>query len=135
MEKQLKRILIIAGIMLCLSGTFFGLITLKARGQVIISEIADLESYVSEYNISVSDEQDIYIYKQDEHTVLLLDTRNYNSALYIHSDVSAKIDKTGILLITIEDRTAISESDISGAYGVIIQCDHEITDIRVQKEE
>lgn len=134
MKRQLKIILII-GIILCIGSISLRLITLKNCDQIVISEIADLESYLNECNIVVPDEQNIYIFLQNEHTVLLIDTRNYNDALYTHSDVSAQINKTGILSIDIEDRTAISESDISGVYGVIIRCDYEITDIRVQKEK
>ncbi len=133
MIRKLKYFLII-GVVLCLVSVSL-LLTLKNRGQIAISEIADLESYINEYDIVIPNKQDIYTFKQDDYTVILVDTRNPSNALYTHSDISAKINKEGILFIDIEDRTTISESDISGSYGVIIQCDYEITDICVQNEK
>lgn len=133
MIRKLKYLLII-GVVLCLVSVSL-LLTLKNRDQITISEIADLESYISEYNIVIPNEQGIYTFKQDDYTVLLVDTRNHDNALYTHSYISAKINKQGILFIDIEDRTAISESDISGSYGVIVRCKYEITDICVQKKE
>ena len=133
MIRNLKYFLII-GVVLCLVSVSL-LLTLKNRDQIAISEIADLESYINEYDIVIPNKQDIYTFKQDDYTVLLIDTRNHNYTLYTHSYISAKINKEGILFIDIEDRTAISESDISGSYGAIIRCNDEITDICVQNEE
>ena len=133
MIRKLKYFLII-GVVLCLVSVSL-LLTLKNRDQIAISEIADLESYINEYDIVIPNKQDIYTFKQDDYTVLLIDTRNHNYALYSHSYISAKINKEGILFIDIEDRTAISEPDILGSYGVIIRCNYEITDICVQKKE
>lgn len=133
MIRKLKYLLII-GVVLCLVSVSL-LLTLKNRDQITISKIADLESYISEYNIVIPNEQGIYTFKQDDYTVLLIDTRNHNYSLYTHSDISAEINKEGILFIDIEDRTAMSESDISGSYGVIIRCNYEIIDICVQNEE
>lgn len=103
--------------------------------QLTISEVTDIEGFLIEHNISTSYANDIFYYMLSDTSVLILDSRNAEYKLYVHSIVRADMDNNGTLKVVVTDKTAVSESDILGTYAVVIESRNKINNIQITREK
>ncbi|WP_333652001.1 hypothetical protein [Lacrimispora sp.] len=132
-RKTFISLIVILSICLLSSFIFFNKQHDSNNSLLTILKITDLESYLKQHDITFPATKNIHLYNLDDTNILIIDNRNSDYSLYINSSVTAKIND-GILTVTVKDSNAISETDISGVYGVIIQCDGPIANIIIQKE-
>lgn len=141
MNKKVRALVVAA--VLFLIGAFFVIYTIlntnsANRSGLVVSEIMDstgIESILSQYNLEVSDANDIRYYILDDTKVLIIDDRNAEQKLYTHSEITAELDDGGILKVVVKDELAVSEADISGKYAVIIDSENRIVEVEIEKEE
>lgn len=140
--KKKVRALVVAAV-LFLIGAFFVIYTIlntnsANRSELVVSEVIDstgIESILSQYNLEVSDANDIRYYILDDTKVLIIDDRNAEQKLYTHSEITAELDDGGTLKVVVKDKSAVSEADISGKYAVIIDSENRIVKVEIEKEE
>lgn len=135
MKKKSKALGIIA---FCIIGIlFFGYIKYNTyhSSQLTISEVTDIEEFLIGHNISSSYVNDIQYYILSNTSVLIVDDRNAGCRLYIHSIINADMDTDGTLKVVVTDKAAISETDISGKYAVVIESQDKINTVKIEKEE
>lgn len=101
--------------------------------RLAISEVTDLEEFLIDHSISNLPINDVQYYMLSNTSVLIVDNRNAGYKLYIHSIISADIDEDGTLKVIVTDKAAISETDISGTYAVVIECQNKINNVKIEK--
>lgn len=100
-----------------------------------LSYIDDIEQFCLEQDISVAEDGGIQYVPLDAHRVFVLDQRNSDEFLYVHSEIKASVDQNGTLIVRVTDTTAASESNISGSYAVLITSKQEISKIEIEQED
>lgn len=141
MKKKVRALDVAA--VLFLIGAFFVIYTIlninsANRSGLVVSEVMDstgIESILSQYNLEVSDANDIRYYILDDTKVLIIDDRNAEQKLYTHSEITAELDDDGTLKVVVKDEFAVSEADISGKYAVIIDSENRIVKVEIEKKE
>lgn len=135
MKNRFKVFAIVA--ILSLLGVLFLLCTMiSVKGSELeIYEIADIEYFSALHNINMLDINDIYYYNLSDTSVLIVDNRNAEKSLYIHSVVTAELNGDGTLKVVVIDKAAVSEADISGKYAVLIDGKNKILNVQIKKEE
>lgn len=99
-----------------------------------ISYIDDLEQFCQDYNMSMPEVDGTGYYQIDENNILVLDNRNESRGDYLHSSIKASVDLNGKLTVWIIDSVAVSESNISGSYAVLITSEKTIPEIEIKHE-
>lgn len=103
--------------------------------RLTVSEVTNIEEFLVEYNISTLYTDDIWYYKLCNTSVLIVDRRNAECRLYVHSSIKAGMDTDGTLKVIVKDRAAISEEDITGEYAAVIECKKAINNIQLTTEK
>ena len=86
------------------------------------------------YHLDLSAKDGLFYEQISGNEVVIIDLRNKRYALYMHSDLEAKLDENGVLKVVVSDRTANSETEISGAYAVIIHSDKIISSVEIEEK-
>lgn len=141
MKKKVRALVVAAALFLI--GAFFVIYIIlntnsANRSGLVVSEVMDstgIESILSQYNLEVSDANDIRYYILDDTKVLIIDDRNAEQKLYTRSEITAELDDGGTLKVVVKDEPAVSEADISGKYAVIIDSENRIVKVEIEKEE
>ncbi|MCC8153567.1 MAG: hypothetical protein LIP01_04760 [Tannerellaceae bacterium] len=135
MRKEYKKIvfLLVAIILgICAMIAFNGC---SSEQSPTISYINDVEQFCKDHNISNVETSGIQYYQTNANSVFVLDQRNSDKSLYIHSNIEASVNQDGKLIVRVVDSTAISENDISGNYAVLIASKTAISKIEIEQED
>lgn len=140
--KKKVRALVVAAVLFLMGvfGVIYIILSIDStnRSGLVVSEVIDstgIENILSQYNLEVSDANDISYYILDDTKVFIIDDRNAEQKLYTHSEVTAELDDDGTLRVVVKDELAVSEADISGKYAVIIDSENRIVKVEIEKEE
>lgn len=116
-------------------GTFLVFNACSNNRDPSVSYINDVEMFCQDHNISNLEFFGIQYYQTDSNNVLVLDHRNPDKSLYVKSTIKASVDQNGTLIVRVIDSDAISESDISGNYAVLITSTTTISKIEIKQED
>lgn len=100
-----------------------------------IEKITDMDELSRKYHLELSAKDGLFYEQISGNEVVIIDLRNKRYALYMHSDLEAKLDENGVLKVVVSDRTANSETEISGAYAVIIHSDNIINSVEIEERK
>lgn len=100
-----------------------------------IEKITDMDELSRKYHLELSTKDGLFYEQISGNEVVIIDLRNKRHALYMHSDLEAKLDENGVLKVVVSDRTANSETEISGAYAVIIHSDKIINSVEIEERK
>lgn len=106
---------------------------IQYNSRLTISEVTNIEDFFVEHNISSSSMNDVQYYILDDTSVLIVDSRNAEYRYYIHSIIHADMDANGTLEVVITDKAAISESNISGKYAVVVESQDKINSVKIEQ--
>lgn len=100
--------------------------------KITISKVTDIEKILVDHNISISSVSDIQYCMLSDKSTLIIDSRNDGGKMYTHSDVSADMNADGTLNVIVTDRAAVSESDLTQKYAIIIESQDKIINITIK---
>ena len=82
------------------------------RNLVQFAGITNMDELSRKYHLELSTKDGLFYEQISDNEVVVIDLRNKHGALYVHSDVKARLDENGVLTVVISDRTAYSETEI-----------------------